>query len=92
MEENIELLQEMVWLIGFGLNCLWDIVDKYQKNFWLNNGIPKYVFLNVEILLMVASKYIINSISWKSQKDLPNALKYVSQTGTDFLLDPGEST
>ena len=33
MEDNIELLQEMVWLIGFGLNCLCDIVDKYQKNF-----------------------------------------------------------
>ena len=33
MEEIIDLLQEMEWLIGFGLNCLSHIVDKYQKNF-----------------------------------------------------------
>ena len=64
---------------------------------WINmrkisEGAKEYrnpIFLNVEILLMVASKYIMYSIFWK---DLSDALKYLAQTGTDFLLHPAEST
>ena len=41
MEDLIEFLQKMIWLIGYGLNCLWDIVDKYQKNCWVNKKIAK---------------------------------------------------
>ena len=67
MEDLIKFLQKMVWLIGFGLNCWWDIVDKYQKK--ISESTKEYqnpVVLNVEILLMVAQNYIIRSIFWKS--------------------------
>ena len=41
MEDLIEFLQKMISLIGFGLNCSWDIVDKYKKNYWVNKEISK---------------------------------------------------
>ena len=59
-------MQKMVWLKGFGLNCLWDIVGKHQKNFWVNKVIPKSCIFK-HLKLMVAPKYIIHSIFWKSQ-------------------------
>ena len=48
------------------LNCLWDIVDKYQKDFWYQtkkwtNKYQNPVLLNVEVLLMLALKCILQN-------------------------------
>ena len=31
----------LLFLIGFGINCSWNIMDKYQKKFWFNKGMLK---------------------------------------------------
>ena len=70
----------MVWLIGFGLSCLWDIVGKQNLSEWTKEY-RNPAFLNVEILLMVAPKYVMHT----------DALKCLTQTGTDILLYPAKS-
>ena len=66
---------------------------------WINRTIYEsareyrnLVFLNGEILLMVAQTFIIHSIFWKGKWDLTDALKDLAQNETDFLLYPVENT
>ena len=57
----------MLWLIVFGLNCLWDIRGINRK---ISESTKEYrnpLILKVEILLMVAQQYIIHSISEKAK-------------------------
>ena len=59
---DIDFLQKMLWLIVFGLNCSGDIRGINRNISESTKEYQNPLILNVEILLMVAQKYIVNSI------------------------------